>query len=497
MQAEIEEVVRQPCKKEPIDIPLKKVKYYDENYMFDYQYPLLFPRYRQYHGFRPWTQLLPPQSLPGSVKHLSHLPYGISLPYLSQEPPVLQNPERVVRLSECERFEQSYQPNVALAPRGGAKNGAATPADRKELEKELECEDERPTDGADVKIKKERPQTPPEDSVSPDLRAESPPPPAAGAGTASVSPEESGSSNEITSSTSPVPATTTTKPADPAVHSSKTPPRPADNSHIHHLMLRSHHLAKAAAAALLPPRDPDALMPLTNGAYYHHKANGLATNSELELSTDTDDDSLAGEADSSNNIATLDIAIEALKDTRQQERDKVLAIIKALLSENIQMNMKNAKLRQELRRKDDEIADLLQLQRKCHNGSTNSSNCSSNNASEATPPQPAPKAAEPPPPPPPPVVEGKQSPEKTPAADVVAAAPAAEPRRKSETDVIRVPLKKSARRSPEEPAVVLQPPKLRDEARDKHNRFAEQSTKAPSPTPIRESDAAATANEAA
>ncbi|KAG5898447.1 hypothetical protein JTB14_036528 [Gonioctena quinquepunctata] len=32
------------------------------------------------------------------------------------DPPVLQNPERVVLMSESERFERSYQPNVALAP---------------------------------------------------------------------------------------------------------------------------------------------------------------------------------------------------------------------------------------------------------------------------------------------------------------------------------------------------------------------------------------------
>ncbi|KAJ8935463.1 hypothetical protein NQ318_022245 [Aromia moschata] len=31
-------------------------------------------------------------------------------------PPVLQNPERVVLMSESERFERTYQPNVALAP---------------------------------------------------------------------------------------------------------------------------------------------------------------------------------------------------------------------------------------------------------------------------------------------------------------------------------------------------------------------------------------------
>lgn len=32
------------------------------------------------------------------------------------DPPVLQNPERVVLMSESERFERTYQPNVALAP---------------------------------------------------------------------------------------------------------------------------------------------------------------------------------------------------------------------------------------------------------------------------------------------------------------------------------------------------------------------------------------------
>lgn len=32
------------------------------------------------------------------------------------DPPVLQNPERVVPLSDSERFERTFQPNVALAP---------------------------------------------------------------------------------------------------------------------------------------------------------------------------------------------------------------------------------------------------------------------------------------------------------------------------------------------------------------------------------------------
>lgn len=36
--------------------------------------------------------------------------------FLTQGPPVLLHPERVVSLSQSEQFERSFQPNVALAP---------------------------------------------------------------------------------------------------------------------------------------------------------------------------------------------------------------------------------------------------------------------------------------------------------------------------------------------------------------------------------------------
>lgn len=36
--------------------------------------------------------------------------------YLSQGPPVLADPGRVVPLSDSQKFERHYQPNVALAP---------------------------------------------------------------------------------------------------------------------------------------------------------------------------------------------------------------------------------------------------------------------------------------------------------------------------------------------------------------------------------------------
>ncbi|XP_066595166.1 ski oncogene [Prorops nasuta] len=58
-------------------------------------------------AFRPW-------SAAGSCKHRDNSP--LVPPYLSRGPPVLQHPERVVPLSECERFEPHFQPNVALAP---------------------------------------------------------------------------------------------------------------------------------------------------------------------------------------------------------------------------------------------------------------------------------------------------------------------------------------------------------------------------------------------
>ncbi|XP_034951112.1 ski oncogene [Chelonus insularis] len=58
-------------------------------------------------AFRPWNAT-------GSCKHRDSTPLVPA--YLSRGPPVLQHPERVVPLSECERFEPHYQPNVALAP---------------------------------------------------------------------------------------------------------------------------------------------------------------------------------------------------------------------------------------------------------------------------------------------------------------------------------------------------------------------------------------------
>lgn len=147
---------------------------FEDKFIMDYQYQVLLAQYQRqssYHSFRPWTSSIGAAAAAAASKHLPHhLPFSVStaLPYLSQEPPVLQNPERVVRISECERYEQSYQPNVALAPRNGSKPSSSTgikvDAEHGDYENQ---ERDRPL-AMDVKIKEERPQTPSDESHSPE-----------------------------------------------------------------------------------------------------------------------------------------------------------------------------------------------------------------------------------------------------------------------------------------------------------------------------------------
>lgn len=369
------------CKQEPLDIPLKKAKQIDESYLLDYQYQtMILAQYRHHpFAFRPWQ--LGPKHIP------PHMAFAPNLPYLIQEPPILQNPERVVRLSECERFERSFQPNVALAPRKATSASNTTNSEREKSR----------IFSANIQIKQERPP-----SVSPELRVSSPinqtsPPP--------ISPEGHSGSNEITSSTSPVPVTS---------HKATEPIESIEN----------HRL------------QPQPLSVLTNGTNVT-----LTTNSELELSTDTDDDdSLIGEPDSSNNSASWDIAVEALKDTKSQEREKVLQIIKTLVNENAQFNLENSKLLHELRRKDEQLAELQhQLQ-----------NQQQNQLQQVT-----------------------IRPVETSSIMVDIVNRTFRSSDKSDTDVIRMPLKKSVRRSPDGSSIVImQTNKVRDDVsgrdQDKH-----------------------------
>lgn len=104
-------------KSEQLDIPLKKSKL-DEYaaYLYAaamdplYIHAAMYEQWsnRQLQVFRPVPNNLFPKE--GKSKH-THPSIG-----RYKDPPVLQNPERVVPMSESERFERSFQPNVALAP---------------------------------------------------------------------------------------------------------------------------------------------------------------------------------------------------------------------------------------------------------------------------------------------------------------------------------------------------------------------------------------------
>lgn len=73
------------CKPEPPESPPKKARGEDYSYAL---YVDPYMHYRTLSAFRPW----------------------------GKREPVLQHPERVVRVADCTRFERDFQPNVALKP---------------------------------------------------------------------------------------------------------------------------------------------------------------------------------------------------------------------------------------------------------------------------------------------------------------------------------------------------------------------------------------------
>lgn len=75
------------CKPEPAESPPKKARGEDYSYAV-YLDPYAHLHYRTLSAFRPW----------------------------GKREPVLQHPERVVRVADCTRFERDFQPNVALKP---------------------------------------------------------------------------------------------------------------------------------------------------------------------------------------------------------------------------------------------------------------------------------------------------------------------------------------------------------------------------------------------
>ncbi|XP_055601414.1 uncharacterized protein LOC129750189 [Uranotaenia lowii] len=387
-------------KGEPLsDIPLKKPKLITDAALYQFS--------RQpSSAFRPWTQKA--QKIAQQQLMLQHMqtfgngngllngaaigsgagsPGGILT--LSREPPVLQNPESVVRLSESDKFERSFQPNVALAPRKTILCKEREREQRERLsEKErsgvIKCDvqikqESPPTPPVDVirsvikcevNIKQERPATPPPPDMSPGPQVpsapQSPTLPPVGAPMLVGGPIKSvpmsyspvadvhSGSNEITSSTSPVPPLVSIATINGCISEKPkllvkeqiSPPSPG-RSPLHSEDLHHHHRSHQPPVILKNGNGP---MPGVPGVQ-------IAGNPEFELSTDTDDDSLAGEPDSSNN-SPLELIGEVMKDVAHETRDQILHIFKLLIQETTQIRNDHIQLMQDQKQKDALIADL-------------------------------------------------------------------------------------------------------------------------------------------
>lgn len=320
-------------------------------YLNDFYSPVLLYQFSQMSRQQPWLATSPKQHIMA--------PFGqnlASIPYMpaSQEPPVLQNPERVVRHSETERFERTYQPNVALAPRQTVLT--------KERERDRDFDKDRETSErsssvikCEIQIKQERPSTP--NNESPELRNNSPETTGVlesnGVSAAPISPEGQSGSNEITSSTSPVPANIPKKQESmsPPLSSQTSPSLASPRSH-----LLNHSIHKTSPVVVKVSTNQPS--PSTNGS----KKAPILGNPEFELSTDTDEESL-GEPDSSNVNGShaqtpYEFAKLLLKNNSHEDHDKVLNLIKYMEKEITQLKEHHKK----------EIRELQQQQQQRNEG---------------------------------------------------------------------------------------------------------------------------------
>lgn len=354
-------------KQEPLDIPHKKSKLDDSplRYLSDfYNNPVLLYQYslsRQ----QPWLPATSPKHIiPPFGQNLSNIPY---LP-ASQEPPVLQHPERVVMHTESERFERSYQPNVALAPRQTVLT--------KERERERDFDKDRESNErsnsvikCEIQIKQERPSTP--NNESPELRNNSPE--TSGvvesnglSSAAPISPEGQSGSNEITSSTSPVPANI------PKKQESMSPP-PSSQTSPNLKSPRSHLLNHT-----IHKTSPVVVKVTTNQSLNGIKKGPILGNPEFELSTDTDDESL-GEPDSSNLNGShphpqtpYEVAKILLKSNSHDDQEKVLSLIQYMEKDIAQMKEHHKREIRELQQKNESQRKTIEnLQNQFINRSSN------------------------------------------------------------------------------------------------------------------------------
>lgn len=320
------------------------------------------------------------QPPPSSYTAAAALVNGLSYLNQHQEPPLLQNPERVIRMSEYERFERTYQPNVALAPRQRLKEAAAAAAAASGLVKVKQ----EPMDTIPMTCHLGQSQSRSSPAVITTIVSGHGAVTITKATTAAVtSPEQF--SNEITSSTSPTATGAAAATALAYLHQPSVPLMLKDTKAITIQPIikpefdpaiattnecMNVQMAMPALAADDTKRNGGCNSTSNTIISKNIGGGGVFGNPEFELSTDTDDESVTGEADSSNGLtatmlmaAPLDAVHHLLvKEPKQAgATEKVMHIVKVLLHENWQVRQENSRLEEDLRRKESHIAELQAL----------------------------------------------------------------------------------------------------------------------------------------
>ncbi|XP_025837119.1 ski oncogene-like [Agrilus planipennis] len=316
--------------KSEIDYPLKKNKLDDfaqlpYNIQQLYTTAALDPLYLQYlqdlqtgrnhlSAFKPFPSLKETK-----IRH------GLAGLNRYMDPPILQHPERVVPLSESERFERSFQPNVALAPPPLHK------IKKYRYEKNAEHQNIK-----EIYIKQEK--VDPSENTPPnsDIIVQN----------SSVIKRE-GQSTECNERRSSVIGEITKPPRTP----------PADVIIEHRRNKEDLQLFPVASSPNMLPES--AVSVVQSIGLHNHQTNKY--NSEIELSTDTDDSA----SETSEKHSDLVKIEEVLKDVDVAIRGKILDFIRRLTKthENVIVECRNkdakiSQLESKIERLETEIRDL-------------------------------------------------------------------------------------------------------------------------------------------
>lgn len=341
-------------KSEGVDIPAKKIKI-DEYHIPDFHQQFMVLRHQPI-PFMPFMPI-PSQPSHAAATKLSLAAYNtpsiFNEPFT--EPPMLQNPDRVVRLSESQKFESDFQPNVALVPRNKKDTKAISRMPASPLNQIVLV-------GAVVKqeqleIKEEPPSTPPDMHQHQDIFTLPNCRTTCNHTPANSEVSQSGS-NEITSSTSPVPAAAAAPPSSNNNRNSDT-----KGSSLGGDAKGTSEDTNSSNTVTPEPIEhsaADKRQTALQSAVIKHPdtaASSAIGMGELELSTDTDDESIMGEADSSCKSWQIN---ELLKELNPDQKDKFISYVRLINTEKKKVQEANTNLQRELGTCNNQLRQLLQ-----------------------------------------------------------------------------------------------------------------------------------------